>query len=139
MAKDFVSQHIVDGYDVHIRKLIPGYELVHQHILAILKSRFKDEKAKVLIVGCGTGYELGYLLECFPNWQFVATDLSQTMLDKAKTYVQPWNTENRVQFILGDCDIHQFANTFDLVFSVLVGHFVPYLQKANFFKIYRLL
>ncbi len=28
MAKDFQSQTVVDGYDEHIRKLIPGYELV---------------------------------------------------------------------------------------------------------------
>ncbi|MFI7905129.1 class I SAM-dependent methyltransferase, partial [Acinetobacter baumannii] len=26
MAKDFNSPKVVEGYDVHIRKLIPGYE-----------------------------------------------------------------------------------------------------------------
>ncbi len=37
MAKDFHSATVVAGYDSHIRKLIPGYELVHQHINAIFK------------------------------------------------------------------------------------------------------
>ena len=40
MAKDFQSQTVVDGYDQHIRKLIPGYELVHLQIQAILKKFF---------------------------------------------------------------------------------------------------
>ncbi len=56
MAKDFQSQTVVDGYDQHIRKLIPGYELVHLQIQAILKTHL-PEHAHVLIVGCGTGYE----------------------------------------------------------------------------------
>ncbi len=30
MAKDFNSPKVVEGYDVHIRKLIPGYEVIHQ-------------------------------------------------------------------------------------------------------------
>ena len=50
MAKDFNSQHVVDGYDLHIRKLIPGYEVVHQQIQALLKTHV-NEKAHVLIVG----------------------------------------------------------------------------------------
>lgn len=74
MAKDFKSQSVVDGYDLHIRKLIPGYEVVHQQIQALLKTYVK-EHAHILIVGCGTGYELGYLLQLFPHWTFTATDL----------------------------------------------------------------
>lgn len=53
MAKDFHSATVVAGYDSHIRKLIPGYELVHQHINAILSSHL-PETAQVLVVGCGT-------------------------------------------------------------------------------------
>lgn len=60
LAKDFSSQQVVDGYDQHIRKLIPGYEVVHQQILALLKAHL-PERANILIIGAGTGYELGYL------------------------------------------------------------------------------
>ncbi len=35
MAKDFNSPKVVEGYDVHIRKLIPGYEVIHQQVDAI--------------------------------------------------------------------------------------------------------
>ena len=34
MAKDFNSQYVVDGYDEHIRKLIPGYDLDNLMMLA---------------------------------------------------------------------------------------------------------
>lgn len=133
MAKDFNSQHVVDGYDVHIRKLIPGYEVVHQQIQALLKT-YVNEHAHVLIVGCGTGYELGYLLQLFPNWSFTATDLSETMLDKAKQYIQPLDALHRVEFALADVDQLKMDQTYDAALSILVTHFVPYAQKLNFFK-----
>lgn len=133
MAKDFNSQHVVDGYDVHIRKLIPGYEVVHQQIQALLKT-YVNEHAHVLIVGCGTGYELGYLLQLFPNWSFTATDLSATMLDKAKQYIQPLDALHRVEFTLADVDQLKTDQTYDAALSILVTHFVPYSQKLNFFK-----
>ena len=57
MAKDFQSQTVVDGYDQHIRKLIPGYELVHLQIQAILlsydlMSSSNDSELKVLQTLC---------------------------------------------------------------------------------------
>ena len=133
MAKDFNSQHVVDGYDVHIRKLIPGYEVVHQQIQALLKT-YVNEHAHVLIVGCGTGYELGYLLQLFPNWSFTATDLSATMLDKAKHYIQPLDALHRVEFVLADVDQLKTDSIYDAALSILVTHFVPYAHKPEFFK-----
>ncbi len=133
MAKDFNSQHVVDGYDVHIRKLIPGYEVVHQQIQALLKT-YVNEHAHVLIVGCGTGYELGYLLQLFPNWSFTATDLSETMLDKAKQYIQPLDALHRVEFALADVDQLKTDQAYDAALSILVTHFVPHAHKPDFFK-----
>lgn len=133
MAKDFNSQLIVDGYDVHIRKLIPGYEVVHQQIQALLKT-YVDEPAHILIVGCGTGYELGYLLQLCPNWTFTATDLSVTMLEKAKHYIQPLNASHRVEFVLGDIAQLKTEQTYNAVLSILVTHFISLQDKPNFFK-----
>ena len=82
MAKDFNQPFVVDGYDAHIRKLIPGYELVHLQISALLKT-YLPEQAHILVVGCGTGYELRYLTQQFPQWQFTAIDPAENMLHKA--------------------------------------------------------
>lgn len=133
MAKDFNSQYVVDGYDQHIRKLIPGYEVVHRQILALLKVHV-PVNANILIIGAGTGYELGYLLQHFPKSRFTVTELSATMLEKAQAYVAPWNVDNRVQFVLGQhhelCD----APKFDAVLSILVTHFIPFEQKLEFLQ-----
>ena len=87
MAKDFNNPMVVDGYDDHIRKLIPGYELIHLQVNAILKT-YLPEQANLLIVGCGTGYELQYLAEQFPQWTFTAIDPAITMLEKAKSHIE---------------------------------------------------
>ena len=133
MAKDFNSQYVVDGYDEHIRKLIPGYEVVHQQIQALLKT-YADEYAHVLIVGCGTGYELGHLVRSFPDWTFPATELSEPMLDKARQHIHSLNASHRVEFVLGDVDQLKTGQTYDAVLSILVTHFVNYLDKPKFFK-----
>ena len=133
MAKDFNSQYVVDGYDEHIRKLIPGYDVIHQQIKALLKT-YVDEYAHVLVVGCGTGYELGYLVRLFPNWTFTATELSETMLDKAKQHIHNLNASHRVEFVLGNVDQLKTAQAYDAVLSILVTHFVNYSDKAKFFK-----
>jgi len=137
VAKDFCNQQVVDGYDQHIRQLIPGYELVHQQILAILKVHLPKD-AHVLIIGAGTGYELGYLLQNFPQCRFTVTELSQPMLEKAKDYVATWNKDDRVNFILGSHTEFEHIPQFDAVLSILVAHFVHFEQKLEFMHTARL-
>lgn len=101
MAKNFHSEVIVAGYDDHIRKLIPGYELVHQQIDAILTAEL-PETAHILVVGCGTGYELTYLLAHHPQWQITAIDPSRAMLEQAQNTIRSIAGAERVQFIQAD-------------------------------------
>nr|WP_174505848.1 class I SAM-dependent methyltransferase [Acinetobacter sp. Marseille-Q1620] len=134
MAKDFTSPKVVDSYDDHIRKLIPGYDLVHMQVQAILTS-YLNQHARILVVGCGTGYELQYLAECFPEWTFTAIDPSVTMLEKAKAHLSRSAQFKNIQFILGDTSILKtLETTFDAAVSILVAHFVPVEAKLNFFK-----
>lgn len=132
MAKDFQSQIVVDGYDTHIQKLIPGYALVHQQIHAILDASMTKE-THVLIVGCGTGYEISYLLKHYPNWQFTAIDPSLTMLEKAKTLLTQQQGFERIRFIHGDTSQLDQAEKFDVALAILVAHFIPEAQKLQFF------
>ena len=133
MAKDFQSQTVVDGYDDHIRKLIPGYELVHLQIQAILKT-YLPEQAHVLIVGCGTGYELSYLLAQHPTWTFTAVDPSRTMIEKAQQLLSAANSDlTRVRFVHGDTTALQENAQFDAALVILVAHFIPLETKSFFF------
>lgn len=133
MAKDFNSPKIVEEYDQHIRKLIPGYEIIHQQVDAILQSVLQPT-AHILIVGCGTGYELEYLLNRHPDWKFTALDPSLAMLEKAEIRVKQMGKSAQVQFVHGD----HFALTegagFDAALSILVAHFIADEQKTDFYS-----
>lgn len=133
MAKNFHSEVVVASYDDHIRKLIPGYELVHQQIEAILSTEL-PETAHILVVGCGTGYELSYLLQQHPNWTFTAIDPSAAMLGQARKHLASIGVEQRVQFI--QCTIQELdqQNTYDAALAILVAHFIPEPQKSDFFQ-----
>lgn len=133
MAKDFNSPKVVEGYDEHIRKLIPGYEVIHLQVDAILQSVLKPN-AHILIVGCGTGYELEYLLKRHPNWKFTAVDPSLTMLQKAQEQVELLDKSSQVTFIHGDTSALPLEACFDAALSILVAHFVADDMKPTFFK-----
>lgn len=134
MAKDFNQLHIVENYDQHIRKLIPGYELIHQQIQVLLKLKLKDD-AKIVIVGCGTGHELIQLAKAFPYFQFTALDIAEHMLEKAKINVKNQNLSHQIHFIHADTTVlNQFEHQFDAALSILVAHFVPKESKTSFFK-----
>ena len=123
----------MDGYDQHIRKLIPGYELLHLQIQAMLKT-YLPEHAHVLIVGCGTGYELSYLLKQHPTWTFTAVDPSPTMLEKAQQLLSTTHSDvARVRFVHGDTMALQESAQFDAALAILVAHFIPLEAKPFFF------
>lgn len=134
MAKNFNHPKVVAAYDQHIRKLIPGYELIHLQIQAILKSRLAVD-AKLLIVGCGTGYELSYLLDQFPSMTLVAIDPALEMLQQAQRNLSERADLSRVEFIYTDTQgLDAFTNHFDAVLSILVSHFIAEERKTNFFN-----
>lgn len=135
MAKDFNSPQVVEGYDEHIRKLIPGYELTHQQVDAILSHHYGDQDdVQILVVGCGTGYEIQYLAQKHPTWQFTAVDPSHVMLCKAKQHLEKQGVLERIRFIHGDTKSLGATQSFDAVLSILVAHFIPLESKQNFFK-----
>ena len=135
MAKDFNSPQVVEGYDEHIRKLIPGYELTHQQVDAILSHHYGDQDdVQILVVGCGTGYEIQYLAQKHPTWQFTAVDPSHVMLCKAKQHLEKQGVLERIRFIHGDTKSISATQNFDAVLSILVAHFIPLESKQNFFK-----
>ena len=133
MAKDFNSQKVVERYDDHIRQLIPAYELMHQQVDAILQANLSND-AHILIVGCGTGYELEYLLQRHPDWTFTAVDPSLTMLQKAQAQIQAMGEQARVTFVHGETNCLSELPVFDAALCILVAHFIPHASKSAFFS-----
>lgn len=132
MAKDFQKQEIVANYDQHIRKLIPGYELVHQQIDAIL-STYIAQSAQIMIVGCGTGYELSYLLDQHPYWHFTAVDSSKNMLEQARQNLT-LQQQQRVKLVHAEMSQFKAEEKFDAVIAILIGHFIANPEKAEFYQ-----
>lgn len=134
MAKDFNHPRVVEGYDQHIRKLIPGYELIHLQVHAILKNLLPAQ-AEILVVGCGTGYELAYLAEHFPEWKFCAIDPAPNMLQQAQQHLAQLQLGHNIRFVLGDTQVLQsMPQQFDAALSILVAHFVPVELKLGFLR-----
>jgi tRNA (cmo5U34)-methyltransferase len=137
VAKDFHDPKVVAGYDQHIRKLIPAYALMHAQVRAALTLHL-PASAHLLIVGCGTGYEVQYLLESFPNLAITAVDPSQNMLQQAQQNIQALAGANRVRFVHGTTADLDPTLQFDAALSLLVAHFIPVAEKLDSFReIYR--
>lgn len=134
MAKDFSHPKVVENYDEHIRKLIPGYELVHLQIQAILRTQLKPN-AKIVVAGCGTGYELEYLMHILPEAKVVAFDPSEQMIAQARKRFEHQADLNRVEFYIGDTSIlAKYTDQFDAALSILVSHFLTLENKKTYFK-----
>ncbi|MCG2574579.1 class I SAM-dependent methyltransferase [Acinetobacter sp. ME22] len=130
VVKNFHDPQVVASYDQHIVKLIPGYTLIHAQIAAILQ-HYLPENARVLIIGCGTGYELCYLTQQHPTWSFTALDLSKTMLEAAQ---QRLSKNNQIEWIQGDIRELSSQQPYDAVLSILVTHFIATSEKLDFFQ-----
>ena len=134
MAKDFSHPKVVEHYDQHIRQLIPGYELVHLQIQAILKIQLQPN-ARIVIAGCGTGYELEYLMRILPQAQFVAFDPSEQMVAKARQRFEHQADRHRIEFHVSDSSIlNQYAHQFDAALAILVSHFLVLESKKAYFE-----
>ena len=65
-------------YDDRVRKIIPGYDILHQLTDVILSAELPEE-ASLLIIGAGTGQELLQLSQAHPGWRFTAIEPAQPM------------------------------------------------------------
>ncbi|WP_298143528.1 trans-aconitate 2-methyltransferase [uncultured Acinetobacter sp.] len=133
MAKDFCHPKVVAGYDEHIVQLIPGYALMHAQVRATLTVQLTAE-AHILVVGCGTGYEIEYLLADFPKIHITAVDPSLNMLQKAQQKIAEHADSSRVNWLLGTTADLKPEAQFDAALCLLVAHFIANDQKTEFFQ-----
>lgn len=85
----------------------------------------------VMDAGCGTGRLTAGLLERLPRGRVVAVDLSQNMLEEARSHLSPRFGE-RVRVVRADLASLPFEEAFDGVFSTAAFHWVP--DHARLFR-----
>ncbi len=124
---DFNNNDIATHYDNYIAKVVPAYELMAQ--IAVLRcQQYCVDKAKILVVGAGSGYELSLLCRANPTWQFVAVEPAQAMLEKAKQHCQ--SDAHRITWHHGTLETLPDSD-FSMSVCLLVIHFLADEQKRD--------
>jgi len=114
----------VREYDRGIRKMVPGYESLHDMAGALLRT-YLAEQARVLVVGAGTGAEILGLGARSSGWRFTGVDPSADMLSIARGRIEESGLTGRVELRTGF--VHELPRSplYDAATSILVMHFLP--------------
>jgi tRNA (cmo5U34)-methyltransferase len=110
------------AYDQRFAKLAAMRDALHLLISAI----FADlpAEARILCVGAGTGHELIYLAQKFPQWRFAVVEPSAPMLEVCRRKAEECGITSRCVFHEGYLDSLPPAAMFDAATSLLVSQFI---------------
>lgn len=122
------------GYDDRIRRLAPGYDVLHDLIASVASTQLPDD-AHLLVVGAGTGTEIVTLGQTQPEWQFTAVDPSAEMLAQCRDRVAAAGLDARVTYVQERVEDLSTDVRFDGATSVFVAHFIPDpAEKRRYFR-----
>lgn len=144
MARESGSDSLIDdayadAYERRIRRLIPGYDVLHALTLGVLTSHLPPN-ARLLVVGAGTGEEVLRMGNEHPGWMFTAVDPAPEMLQRCRTRLAGTSVESRVEFVRQRIDVLDdgaldSGTPYDAATSILVSHFLEEHElKQRFFR-----
>lgn len=113
-----------DEYDSIIPQVIPGYEALHQMVLACLGAKLYLE-ANLLVVGAGTGMELVKFAKSNSRWKILGVDPAENMLAVAKNKIQQHGLSEQVELFQGYVNDLPQTSVYNAATSILVMHFIP--------------
>ena len=120
-------------YDKRTAKLAPLRDTLHLLTRLILSDLPTD--ARILCVGVGTGLELIYLAQEFPQWQFTAVEPASAMLDVCRQKAEESGIASRCTWHQGYLDSLPASAPFDAATCLLVSHFfMQQEERRNFFR-----
>ena len=112
---------------------VTTYDDVHSGLMGTKKSLIEnlDKNAKkILDLGAGTGLELIYLFEMFPDAKVTVIDITENMLEKLKTR----SFADQVTIICGDFFEVEFGDEYDAVISTSALHHFKEAEKVKLYK-----
>lgn len=112
-----------DGYEQLARTVIPGYLSSFRQALALLRGRL-GPRARVLVVGAGTGIEIVTFKAAAPGWRLTGVDPSAQMLEIAEHRVRQAGIRDGVRFIHGTVEDVD-GSGFEAATCFNVMHFLP--------------
>lgn len=114
-------------------KAASKYESNHAGVYNLCKKDYPDILAEIekenfntlLDAGCGPAPMISLLSEKYPDKSYTGIDLTQAMIDVAKSKNIPNAT-----FMVGDCENLPFeANSFDVIICSMSAHHYPEIDK----------
>ncbi|MGL4620336.1 MAG: class I SAM-dependent methyltransferase [Chroococcidiopsis sp.] len=127
------DQERASKHDQQFAKLAPMRDGLDLSICMVL-SELPDE-ARILCVGVGTGRELIYLAQHFPQWQFTAIEPATPMLDICRQKAEAYGIASRCTFHEGYLDSLPASDAFDAATCIWVSHFITQPEERhNFFR-----
>ncbi|WP_250126786.1 class I SAM-dependent methyltransferase [Chroococcidiopsis sp. CCMEE 29] len=121
------------SYDERFAALAPMRDALHLLIRVILSEL--PTNAHILCVGAGTGAELIYLAQNFPQWRFTAVEPAAPMLDICRQKVEENGITSRCTFHEGYLDSLPATDAFDAATCLLVSHFMMQQdERSDFFQ-----
>ena len=121
--------NIASIYDDQRRKLIPCFDDFYGHAISV--AEVDVERPQALDIGAGTGLFASFLLKKYPDAQLTLIDISENMLDAARTR---FGTKADVRYIVDNYIEHVFEGKYDIVLSALSIHHLPDEQKVRLYK-----
>lgn len=119
-------------YDRGMPQRVPGYGLALELNAALLRATL-PERARILVVGAGTGAEILHLASISPLWRFTALDISPDMLAVAKARCAEQAIAERVDFVAAPMQATQPLPAHNAALAQLVAQFVPHADKDAFY------
>lgn len=127
------DQERASNHDQQFAKLAPMLDGLYLSICMVLSELPKD--ARILCVGVGTGSELLYLAQHFPQWQFTAVEPAAPMLDVCRQKAEASGIASRCIFHEGYLDSLPTSDAFDAATCIRVSHFITQPEeRRNFFR-----
>ncbi len=120
-------------FDKFFFKVMPHYEEMTQGLANALPFT-KNEKLKIIDLGCGTGNLSRKIIKAYPNAQITCIDMAENMLKMAKVKL---GANSNVKFWLGDVRNFDYAKKYDAIVASMVLHHVEGKEKPKLYhKIY---
>jgi tRNA (cmo5U34)-methyltransferase len=113
----------VDQYDTAIRSFCGAYEEIFKLSYCCLKAAL-PARARVLVVGAGTGMEITEFAPLNPEWSFHGVDPSAKMLSLARQKISEKKIRNKIRLVRGYVDDLADKSGFDGATCILVMHFL---------------